>query len=70
MFDLIKAEKMTFVTPQVFEEPTTVNISCPQYEGTDLVLRCHVTYPTGSNITATFNYGDGKSEEFNVGLGE
>lgn len=58
------------MTPLVFEEPTEVEITCPEYEGTGIALRCIVSYPRGSHIQATFNYGDSTSEVVTVAMGK
>lgn len=58
------------MTPLVFEEPTEVEITCPEYEGTGIALRCIVAYPRGSHIKATFNYGDTTSEVVTVAMGK
>lgn len=66
----MKADKIAFLGPDVYEDVDTFDLICPEYEGTDMFVRCTLTYDTGTHVKALFQYSDSTSEEFTVPLGK
>jgi len=53
---------VAFQSPVVVEPIVDVSIVCPNYEGTNLYLRCVITFSKGSSVSVVINYGDKTTE--------